>query len=516
MIYQFNQFTLDSERYQLKLIGESVAIKPLVFNLLGYLIENRDRVVTRIELLDNLWQGKVVSDSALAARLRDARKVVQDSGTRQEVIKTYHGRGYQFIAEVTETTVNKSRAANTESKTVDSALPLPDQPSIAVLPFTNMSGDAEQEPFVDGMTDEIITGLSRVPGLLVIANNSTMVYKGRAVDIREVGRDQGVRYVLEGGFRKAGNHIRVTVQLIDANSGLHVWAGKYQSELNDIFAVQDEITQKVVVELQVELITGEYARLWSIGTNSVEARDLVMRARPLMMAFARDDNLVARQLLEQALELDDSYSTAWSMLGHTYWVESTRGWCPEPEISMKKAFDLAQRALSIDACNPDAYALLGHFYMMRGDTQQAIAKVEKALEIAPGDSRMVGIMGNILIDSGRIREGIRKMRRAIRLCPIPLPWYLMVLGAGLHLNGDNEEAIFNLEQAAERMPDSVIPRLWLVSALVELGRLDEASSVARVVLDIEPDFSAAHWSKSFKSKTHARLKDNMLAAGFPK
>jgi tetratricopeptide (TPR) repeat protein len=220
-------------------------------------------------------------------------------------------------------------------------------------------------------------------------------------------------------------------------------------------------------------------------------------------------------LLEQALELDDNYSTALSMLGHTYWVESTREWSPEPEASMQKAFDLAQRALSADENNPDAYALLGHIYMMRGDTRQAIAMVDKALALAPGDSRMVGIMGNILIDSGRVSEGIRKMRRAIRLCPFPLPWYLLVLGAGLHLNGDNEDAIFNLEQAAERMPESVIPRLWLISALVESGRLDQARSIARVVLDIEPGFSAANWASSFKSKTHAGLKDNLLAAGLP-
>ncbi len=515
MIYQFNQFTLDSERYQLKLMGEPVAINPLVFNLLGYLIENRDRVVTRIELLDNLWQGKVVSDSALAARLRDVRKVIQDSGTRQEVVKTYHGRGYQFIAEVTETTGTDSQALKKKSKKPDSALSLPGKPSIAVLPFTNMSGDAEQESFVDGMTDEIITRLSRLPGLLVIANNSTMVYKGRAVDIRVVGLEQNVGYVLEGGFRKDGNHIRVTAQLIDATSGLHVWAGRYQSKLDDIFAVQDEIAQKVVVELQVNLVTGEYARAWSAGTNNVEAWELVVRARSLMMAFARDDILAGRQLLERALELDDSYSTAWSMLGHTYWVESTRDWCPEPGKSMQKAFELAQRAMSTDANNPDAYALLGHVCMMRGDPQQAIAMAEKALALAPSDSRMVGILGNVLIDSGRVRKGIRQMRRAIRLCPFPLPWYLLVLGAGLHLNGENEEAISNLEQAAERMPDSVIPRLWLVSALVESGRLDEASSITRVALDIEPEFSASHWSKSFKSKTHAGLKDNLLAAGFP-
>ena len=514
MIYRFNQFTIDSERYHLTKLGEPVSIDPLVFDLLVYLIENRDRVVTRIELLDNLWSGKVVTDAALGARIRDARRAVQDSGTDQNVIKTHHGRGYQFIAEVSQLAISESQAIKGESTAIAETESLPDKPSIAVLPFTNMSGDAEQEIFVDGMTDEIITRLSRIPGLFVIANNSTMVYKGHAVDIRKVGQEQNVGYVLEGGFRKVGNHIRVTAQLIDAITGLHVWAGRYQSDLDDIFTVQDEITQKVVVELQVKLVTGEHARAWSTGTKSIEAWELLIRARPLVEAFSRDDNLVARQLLERALEQDDSYSAAWSNLGFTYWKESLWGWGSEPEKSLSQAFEFAQRAISADQYNPDAYALIGHIHMVRGDTNQAIAMNEKALNLAPGDSRMTGFLGNVLIDSGRIKEGIQKMQRAIRLCPFPLPWYLLVLGAGHHLNGDNEAAIATLEQAAERMPESVIPRLWLVSALVDSGRLDEARSGSRAIIDIEPDFSAIDWADSFSSKTHARLKQNMLAAGF--
>jgi TolB-like protein/Tfp pilus assembly protein PilF len=514
VIYQFNQFTVDSERYLLMQMDKSISIDPLVFNLLVYLIENSDRVVTRIELLDKLWQGKVVTDAALATRLKDARKAVLDSGAKQAVIKTHHGRGYQFIAELGEASTNDSQAIMTRSTTAQEALSLPDKPSIAVLPFTNMSGDAEQEAFIDGMTDEIITGLSRVPGLFVIANNSTMLYKGRAVDIKEVGREQGVRYVLEGGFRKVGNHIRVTAQLIDAISGLHIWAGRYQRELNDIFAVQDEITQKVVVELQVKLVTGEHGRLWSTGTKSVYAWELMIRARSMMMTFTRDDNQVARQLLEQALALDGSYSAAWSGLGHAYWKESIWKWCSDPEDSMRKALENANKALSIDACNPDAYALLGHIYMVRGDSGQAIAMMEKALDLAPGDSRMVAFLGNVLIDSGRIKEGIQKMLRAIRLCPFPLDWYLLVLGAGCHLDGDNIVAVTTLEQAVERMPESVLPRLWLASALAESGQVDDASLVYRSILDIEPDFSVVNWAESFKSATHAKLKVNLLVAGF--
>jgi adenylate cyclase len=399
---------------------------------------------------------------------------------------------------------------STESK----SLQIPDKPSIAVLPFTNLSGDAEQDYFVDGMTDEIITGLSRVPDLFVVANNSTMVYKGRAVNIKEVGREQGVRYVLEGSIRKAGNQIRVSAQLIDAVSGLHVWADRYQRELNDIFAVQDEITQRVVVELQVKLVTGEHSRLWATGTNNVEAWELAMRSRPLVASLVRDDGMAGRQLLGRALELDNNYPGAWTMLGWTYFHESVWKWVPDTEKSMQKAFEAAQQSLSADAQYPDGYSLLGTIYMVRGDTNQAIAMNEKAVELAPNDSQVLAFLGNVLIDSGRVREGIQKMQRAIRLCPFPPAWYLTVLGAGFYLNGDNEAAISALEQAAEREPDSVLSRLWLASALVEMGRLDDAREVSKAGIDIEPAFDVMSWANSFSSKSHLRLKGNLLAAGF--
>lgn len=248
--------------------------------------------MTRKELLDRLWNGRIVSDGAINARLKSARKAMGDTGKQQRVIKTIHRRGYQFIAEVNQTNI---AASVEENRTFFRGLPpLPDKPSIAVLPFTNMSCDPEQEYFADGMTDEIITGLSRVPGLFVIANNSTMTYKGRAVDVKDVGREQGVRYVLEGGIRKSGNQVRVTAQLIDAVSGHHLWAESYDRELDDIFAVQDDISHKVVVELHVKLITGERSRPWATGTKNVRAWEKVVTAKSLIERHAQDGARLAR------------------------------------------------------------------------------------------------------------------------------------------------------------------------------------------------------------------------------
>ena len=394
-------------------------------------------------------------------------------------------------------------------------LELPDKPSIAVLPFQNMSGDPEQEFFADGMSEDIITALSRLPNLVVIARNSTFVYKGRATDVREIGSDLAVSHVLEGSIRKSGDRLRITVQLVETRNGDHVWAERYDRNLDDIFAVQDEITHNIVIELQVKLVRGESANLFITSTNSVEAWELAMRAAPLVDSHVRDNVAIAKQLLNRALELDENYSNAWVLKGWLYWEESVWNWCAEPDEAMQEAINSAQKALLIDPHFPMAYSLLGNIHMILGDAKLAIAMGKKAVELAPNNSLAQALLGNILIDSGRIEEGIQKMKKAIRLCPFPIPWYLMVLGAGFNLNGNNNAAIAALYQAIEREPDSHLARVWLASTFAESGRMDEAKVVSKEVMDIEPNFSVARWANSFKSKSHERLKGNLLAAGLP-
>ncbi len=394
-------------------------------------------------------------------------------------------------------------------------LELPNKPSIAVLPFQNMSGDPEQEFFADGMSEDIITALSRLPNLVVIARNSTFVYKGCATDVREIGRDLAVSHVLEGSIRKSGDRLRITVQLVDTRDGGHVWAERYDRNLDDIFAIQDEITHNIVIELQVKLVRGEAANLFITSTNSVEAWELAMRAAPLVDSHVRDNVVDARRLLNRALELDQNYSNAWVMMGWLYWEESVWNWCDDIDEAMQKALDSAQKALAIDPNFPMAYSLLANIHMVLGEAELSITMAEKSVELAPNNSLAQAFLGNVLMDSGRIKEGVQKMRKAIRLCPFPIPWYLMVFGAGYHLNGDNIAAITALKQAIEREPDSHLARVWLASTFAEIGRFDEAKAVSKEVLDIEPNFSALQWANSFKSKSHERLKDNLLAAGLP-
>ncbi len=394
-------------------------------------------------------------------------------------------------------------------------LELPDKPSIAVLPFQNMSGDPEQEYFADGMSEEIITALSRVPDLVVIARNSTFVYKGRAVDIRQVGRELAVSHVLEGSIRKAGDRLRITAQIVDTRNGDHVWAERFDRKLDDIFAVQDEIAHNIVVELQVQLVTGESSRRSETGTKNIEAWELAMRASRLVASHVHDNAIAAKKILERALELDSNYPVAWVEMGWIYWQESVWKWSAEPEKSMQLAFDAAQKALSLDEFDSHTYGLLGHIYLVRGDRRQAIEMSEKAVELAPSDSILLALLANVLIDSGQLKEGIQKIQRAIRLSPFPRPWQLSLLGTGFHLLGQNETAISALKHAVEREPDSHLARVWLASTLAEMGRLDEAREVSKAIVSIDPSFSALSWAESYRSKSHERLKENLLAAGLP-
>ena len=418
-------------------------------------------------------------------------------------------------AEQNDSRVPSKLSAESYEALIGERLELPEKPSIAVLPFQNMSGDPDQEYIADGMSEDILTALSRVPELVVIARNSTFAYKGRAVDVRQVGQELGVRHVLEGSIRKSGNRMRITAQLVDTMSGDHIWAERYDRKIEDIFDIQDEITRNIVVELQVKLGTGELSRLTASGTDNIEAWGLVMQAGVLVEAHSRDDTTLAKQLTRKALELDKNYPHAWIILGWVYWQESVFKWSSDPEKSMQMAFDAAQNAILADKHNPAGYSLLGNIAMVRGDRNQAIELCEKAVEIAPGNSYSLAYLANVLIDSGKIKEGIQRMKRAIRLCPFPPEWFFTLLGTGFHLSDNNEAAIIALDLAVDRGPHSYLPRLWLASTLVELGRLEEARATSEAVLDIEPNFSAMSWAEGFNSDSHARLKDNLLAAGFP-
>ncbi|MDH3692326.1 MAG: adenylate/guanylate cyclase domain-containing protein [Gammaproteobacteria bacterium] len=436
----------------------------------------------------------------------------------------YESMGEQQVKNIAES-VKAYRVvvdAGEEQKVMSSEKPtleLPDKPSIAVLPFTNMSGDPEQEYFSDGITEDIITSLSRISGLLVVARNSTMVYKGTAVDIKQVGREQGVRYVLEGSVRKGGNRVRVTGQLIDTTTGHHLWAEHYDRELDDIFAVQDEITQKVTLEMQVQLTYGEQARLRVRGTNSIEARERVLRAMELIDRHIREDNLEGRRLAEEALQIDPHYALAWVALGWTHWIDAYWGWGESSEISLEPAMEAGQKALDIDETDPDALSLLSVVYMFCAEHNKAVQMAEKGASLAPSHADAQALWAYTLNGLNKPKEAIQPIKRAMRLCPIYHAWYLMVLADSYRLMGKRDLVVSTLNEAIKHEPDSALAAVWLANVLADAELLDEAKAAAEKVLSIDPTFTLTRGRAGicfYKDPAlNERALENLRKAGLP-
>jgi TolB-like protein len=304
--YLFEDYAFDTIRRELHRGAEIVSVAPQVFDLLDYLIRNRERVVSKGDLIDAIWNGRSVSDAALTTRLNVARSVIGDTGEDQRLIKTLPRKGFRFVGAVVET--QGPAGATTADNSTTPALTLPNKPSIAVLPFANLSGDPEQDYFADGMVDEITTALSRFKSLFVIARNSSFTYKGRAVDIKLVGRELGVRYVLEGSVRKAAGRVRISGQLIDAMTGANLWADRFEGDLGDIFALQDEVTVNVVSAIQPKLLQTEID-LAARRPNNLSAYDLCLRAQHLQ-SWTRGGSAESLRLASRALEIDPRYGFA--------------------------------------------------------------------------------------------------------------------------------------------------------------------------------------------------------------
>jgi len=492
-----------------------------VFDLLVYLVENRDRVVTRDELLEKLWKGKVVTDAALGVTLKSARKSVGDSGHTQTIIKTIHGRGYQFIAEVTESTTDNSSGKNEELITTET-LTLPDKPSIAVLPFTNLSSDPEQEFFSDGITEDIITALSKVSALMVIAKNSTFIYKGKAVDVKQVGREQGVRNVLEGSVRKAGNRVRVTAQLIDASNGQHRWAEHYDRDLEDIFAVQDEITRKIVSELDVHLREGEQARFWSSGTENLEAWECVRLGSDLLNAFRAEDLPEVMRLFQRAIDLDPKYAAAWVWLAWSHFhVADDYEYMyseEESERALKSVRDCARQALELDPLCAEAYSALGLYHLSSREHEAAMQNANKSVVMAPNHASSIAISAAILNKCGQPKKAIERIRKAMRLSPVYPTWFLIILGQVTRLAGMADAAIEAYSELTNREPDSLEGHISLAEIFGELSRVNEAKASAVEVLRINPDFSISKYVEGLAyidPAENVRFEEGLRGAGLP-
>jgi TolB-like protein/class 3 adenylate cyclase/Tfp pilus assembly protein PilF len=385
------------------------------------------------------------------------------------------------------------------------AYPLPDKPSIAVLPFVNMSGDPQQEYFSDGLTEDIITALSKVQRLFVIARNSTFTYKKKPVKVQQVAEELGVRYVLEGSVQRAGDRVRITAQLIDALKGHHLWAERYDRDLKDLFALQNEITMKILMALHVKLLEGEQALVRARGTNNFEAYEKFLQATEQHYLFTREAGVRARQLCEEAIALDSGYAAAYGLLSVVLLAEVRYRWTRSPSETMRQALEMAEKALTLDPKTLVAQLAMGQIHMLKRDYDEAIAWGERAVSTYPNADNAHVFLAWFLTAAGRPEEAVPLLKQAIRRNPIPPGWYFMVLGNTFRMIGRFDEAISELKKAVAYSPDELLAHVTLAAAYAEAGRLEEARVEAAEVIRIQPTFSLENYAKgmSYKNQAHS-------------
>jgi adenylate cyclase len=381
------------------------------------------------------------------------------------------------------------------------AYQLPDKPSIAVLPFNNLSGNPEQEYFSDGITEDIITALSKHPNLFVIARNSTFTYKGKPVKVQKVAEDLGVRYVLEGSIQKAGQKVRVTTQFIDALKGYHIWSERYDREMKDIFALQDEITLKVLKALDVRLIRGEPGKVLGSGIDSLEVYIKGLQARNYLYQWNREGIIESRKLTEEIIKIAPQYATAYQGLAGVNMMEVFLGMSQSPRESLMKAIELCKKAISLDDSLPGAHGLLGFLYVQIRQYDKGIAECEKALELAPNSADAHSFMAQGLNYAGRPEEAIAHNDKAFRLNPTGAPtYYYSGASFSYFLTGRYEDSIKVCKEALERWPNNALAHARLAIAYMALGREEEARNAAQELLRIDPKFSAQKFAQMQPAK----------------
>jgi TolB-like protein/cytochrome c-type biogenesis protein CcmH/NrfG len=481
--YCFEDFTLDARTRELTRGAERVPVEPQVFDVLMLLVRNHDRVVTKDDLIEAVWHGRIVSDSTLTSRINAARKAIGDSGEQQSLIRTVARKGFRFVGvlreEMPEPAVSARAAASGSEK-----------PAIAVLPFTNMSGDPEQEYFSDGISEDIITGLSKLRWFLVIARNSSFIYKNRLVHLKQVGEELGVGYVVEGSVRKAGERVRITAQLNDVATGSHIWAERYDRALSDVFAVQDEITEAIVAAIEPQLYAAENFRAQRKPPDSLDAWDLVMRALSHYWRVTRQDNVVAQALLEKAISLDPVYGQALGLLATSYMFSAHMGWM-DMATAMRAAAKAADAALAADSQDPWAHYALGSVSLLTRRFDDSLAEYETALRLNPNFALAQAYYALSLAYCGRWQEAEEAVRRALRLSPRdPLAAvYYGIVSYTHYVARHYDEAMRMARESLRQRGDFVGAHRVLTAASAMGGHMEEARQALADLRRAQPTVS---------------------------
>jgi len=492
--FHFDGHVLDTDTRELRRGHERIAVEPQVLDLLIYLVENRDRVVSKDDLIASVWGGRIVSDAALTSRIYAARKALGDTGRDQKMIRTVSRKGLRFIGTLNALANDGARTSvwlpATEQASSRREAAIMHRPAIAVLPFTNMSDDPEQEFFSDGISEDLITALSKLRWFFVIARNSSFIYKGKAVHLKQVGEELGVGYVVEGSVRKSGDRVRITVQLNDVANGSHVWAERYDRDTSDVFAVQDEITEAIVTVMEPQLYAAENFHARSKHPSSMDAWELVMRAMAHYGQISPQDHAIAQDLLQRAIAIDPDYSQALGLLGCSYTFGAHMGWT-DPNVVVPLAQRAALAAVRLDSEDPWAHHALGSVHLLLRRHDDALAAQELALHLNPSFAFAQNFHVAALTFAGRCREGVGAANRAMRLNPRGTLVSLNY-GAGAfahYLCGNYAEAV-QMSQAAIRLrTDFASAYRVLVAAAGMAGEKEIAAVATRELRRLHPNIS---------------------------
>jgi adenylate cyclase len=520
--FLFSGYAFDTDRRELRHHDSLVPLTPQVFDLLDYLLRNRERVVSKDELVASIWQGRAVTDSALTTRINAVRAAVGDNGKSQRVIRTLPRKGFRFVAEVREGEPTEPRAAD-GAAAASPALALPEKPSIAVLPLKNVPRDPDQENISDGITEDIITELSRFSELFVIARNSSFQYKGRTVDVRRIGRELGVRYILEGSFRRHDGRVRIAAQLVDALTGAHRWAERYDRELADVFALQDELARAIATTLVAHLNKAEAERALLKPPASWQAYEYFVRGADILAGYwstvSVADLYESRRLLQRSLELDPNYARAYASLSTT-WIIAWRNRLDKDHLNpaaLDEAHRMANKAVQLNPNLPQGHASLGVVLAWKRQHDAGVAEFEKAVALNPNftDWRMA----IALVYAGQGERAVEVLKSHMRLDPFYVPLAPHWLGLAYYTRRQYPAALAALSECAVRAPNYGAVHLWLAATHARMGQMDAARAEAAKVLALDPGFTIERVAKSTISFKHRQTEEDcfeaMRLAGLP-
>jgi len=487
----FGEYTLDTDTRELRRSDALVSIPPLVFDLLAFLLRNRERVISKDDLFAAVWAGRIVSDSTLGTHINAARRAIGDSGDEQKLIRTTQRKGVRFVGDVMTRTAATAPAPEARAPSVRPQASS-DRPVIAVLPFINMSGEPQQEYFSDGISEDIITALTRLRWFHVVARNSSFACKGRAIHLKQIGEELGAGYVVEGSVRKEGGRVRITAQLSDVTTGSQLWAERYDRELADVFAVQDEITNAIVAAIEPQLYAAEHFRAQRKPPDRLDAWDLVMRALWHFWRVTRADNAASQRLLEQAVAIDPNYGQAHAMLVVSHTFGASMGWEQAANVA-----PLAERAAhaALRADDEDAWAhlALACADIYSGRMDDALAALEAALRRNPNFPLALAYYGLVLTYAGRSTEGIEVAERALRLSPRD-PFcavYYGVAAWAAFVQRDYAKAMRLAREGIRQRPDFVGGYRVLTAAAGMAGETDVARAALQDLRRAQPSISLA-------------------------